>query len=503
MANIIKITAHDGTPIEYIDEIIGQGGLKDVYFSPDKSYVVAFFRSLKKGTTEYSATKDRLIKITGSYRDGIFNQVGSEYWKNVYCWPEKKIVEHNNLIGVVVPTYQKCFFFEFGSNNNDMLGIKGKEKEGKWFSASNRKRFLDDREKGTLATHLKICINLSRAVKRMHAAGLAHSDLSYKNVLIDPVTGNAAIIDIDGLVVPNMFPPDVLGTPDFIAPEVLTSQNLPKEQRILPSRTTDQHALAVLIYMYLLFRHPLKGKKIHHSDSQQDDLLAMGEKALFIEHTTDKTNRPNLKDQKPADFPWIDTDKLPYSILGSYLVELFNKAFINGLHNPQERPLADEWEQALVKTVDLLQPCQNSLCEQKWFIFDNKLKPKCPYCGTEYKGELPVLDFYSPKEKGVGFTYDSRRLMVYNGQNIYQWHVNKYIFPSEKLTDEQRKPVADFQIVNGKWCLINRKLTTMYDKTENKPILVNSKVELTNGKMILLSSENGGRLFSVSLIINV
>jgi tRNA A-37 threonylcarbamoyl transferase component Bud32 len=28
---------------------------------------------------------------------------------------------------------------------------------------------------------------IARAVRRMHAAGLAHSDLSYKNILIDPV----------------------------------------------------------------------------------------------------------------------------------------------------------------------------------------------------------------------------------------------------------------------------------------------------------------------------
>ncbi len=57
----------------------------------------------------------------------------------------------------------------------------------------------------------------------MHAAGLAHSDLSYKNVLVDPVKGNASIIDLDGLVVPGRYPPDVVGTPDFIAPEVVMS----------------------------------------------------------------------------------------------------------------------------------------------------------------------------------------------------------------------------------------------------------------------------------------
>ncbi len=73
----------------------------------------------------------------------------------------------------------------------------------------------------------------------MHSAGLAHSDLSYKNVLIDPVSRTAAIIDIDGLVVPGKFPPDVIGTADFIAPEVLATKHLNKtdQNRKLPNRT--------------------------------------------------------------------------------------------------------------------------------------------------------------------------------------------------------------------------------------------------------------------------
>lgn len=97
----------------------------------------------------------------------------------------------------------------------------------------------------------------------MHAAGLCHSDLSYKNVLIDPELGHACIIDVDGLVVPGKFPPDVVGTPDFIAPEVVKTSHLPKDdpRRVLPSIATDRHALSVLIYMYLLFRHPLRGGK--------------------------------------------------------------------------------------------------------------------------------------------------------------------------------------------------------------------------------------------------
>lgn len=32
----------DGSPVEFMDEVIGSGAMKDVYFSPDKSYVVGF-----------------------------------------------------------------------------------------------------------------------------------------------------------------------------------------------------------------------------------------------------------------------------------------------------------------------------------------------------------------------------------------------------------------------------------------------------------------------------
>lgn len=43
--------------------------------------------------------------------------------------------------------------------------------------------------------------------------------------LVDPSSGSSCV-DCDGLVVPGKFPPDVVGTPDFIAPEVLETRTL-------------------------------------------------------------------------------------------------------------------------------------------------------------------------------------------------------------------------------------------------------------------------------------
>ncbi|NME70125.1 helix-hairpin-helix domain-containing protein [Flammeovirga aprica] len=501
MSKIQVSSIFSGKSYEYIDKIIGSGTMKDVYFSPDKSYVIGFFR-----TKLDIQAKERLETIVKVYRKNIFEQAGGKYWNQLYCWPYD-IVEYKGLWGVVAPAFEKHFFFEHGSVNDDMLQIKGKEKEGKWFaSASHQNRFLDDREKGNFLSYLRISLLISRAVRRMHAAGLAHSDLSYKNVLVDPVGMNACIIDIDGLVVPGKFPPDVMGTPDFIAPEVIMTKHLEltDPNRKLPSIHTDRHALAVLIYMYLFYRHPLRGRKIHDEDPTIDEEKTMGSHALFVEHPTDKSNRPDLSQIKKSYLPYADVDALPYSISGPFLKELFDRAFIDGLQDPLARPTADEWEHALVKTVDLLQPCQNPKCSHKWFVFDNKTKPKCPYCQTEYKGMLPVLNFYSSRGNN-NFRPDNYRLMVYNNQYLYQWHVNRKIFPNEKLDDTKKDPVGYFVFHQNKWLLVNQKLDNLMDMTDSKnptKIAIGKPVEIKDNAKILLSNEDGGRLILVQMVNN-
>ena len=499
MSKTITVTSSiTGKSYQYVDT--GEpmrGGMKDVYFSPDKSYVVAFYRDVQDFNS-----KERLKRIVTQYFDSFFNREGGSYYKDLYCWPTD-VVELNKQVGLIVPCYNKNFFFKKGYLSSDL--IKGKEKEGKWFASAKfrNKQFalrLDDSELGNWLSYFQVCVNISRGVKRLHAAGLAHSDLSYKNVLIDPVSKSAAIIDIDGLVVPGLFPPDVIGTADFIAPEVLATKHLSKTDanRKLPNRLTDLHALAVMIYMYLLYRHPLKGGKVHDLDTEKDDLLSMGEKALFIEHPTDKSNRPKQNQLNPKELPWVDINKLPYTVTGPYLKDLFDQAFIKGLHQPMQRPTADQWEQALLKTTDLMQPCSNPACEQKWYVFDNTITPKCPFCGTRHKGTLPVLDLYYQFKPSV-WKPENHRLMVYNNQYLFQWHVNRNIVRNEKLTAEQKVPVGYFTFHNNKWVLVNQKLTSLKDLSDDKEIPIGSMVELTDGKKLLLSKEDGGRVVIITM----
>lgn len=480
-----------------------QGAIKDVYFSPDKSYVVAIYREIQD-----TNSIERLKKIATNYFHDFFmrDKVSGDFYKNLYTWPTD-VIKIEDKVGIIVPAYSSKFLFKKGYENNALL--LGKEKDGKWFASAKfrvkeSKSKLDKSELGDWLAYFQIGVTIARGVKRLHAAGLAHSDLSYKNVLIDPIQKTASIIDIDGLVVPNLFPPDVIGTADFIAPEVLATKHLDKKDtnRELPNRLTDLHALAVLIYMYLLYRHPLRGGNYFGQlETEEEEDLLMGSKALFIEHPTDKSNQNFQReygDNLKKFYPWTDLQKTPYTITGPYLKKLFDQAFIKGLHNPQERPPAVMWEEALIKTNDLKLQCSNPDCDQKWFIYNNTIDTTCPFCDTKYQYSIPVLDFFAQKQSNT-WTSEDMRLVVYPNATLHQWHANKNIIRNERTTDEQKKRVGYFAFHNNKWVFVNENLTSLKDITEDKEIPMGTMVELTNGKNLLLSKEQGGLLVTITL----
>ncbi|MDR2612065.1 MAG: kinase [Deltaproteobacteria bacterium] len=489
-AQTVTLVARGGRQVQFVEKDPAVGGVKDVYFAPDRSYVVAFYRK-----DPDAAGRERLERLVTTYRRNLLEKEGGSYYKDLFRWPEC-LVEHNGRTGIVVPVYDRRFYFPAGT------GLDGVEKQGNWFtSAKNFNRNLPPGERGNLISYLRICVTLSRAVKRLHAAGLAHSDLSFKNCLVDPSSGSACIIDIDGLVVPGLFPPEVAGTPDFIAPEVMGTIKLPlgDPAKKLPCVDTDRHALAVLVYLYLLHRHPLRGSKVWSLEDEEQESLEMGEKALFIEHPTDPTNRRTVDPKTDGPFlPWIDTGRLPYTITGPYLSRLFRAAFVDHLHDPVRRPTADDWEEALVKTLDLILPCSGPSCPKSWFVFDNTRRPVCPYCGKAYgEPSVPVLDLYSTRD-GSLYQPDNRRLMVFNNQYLYPWHAYRNVFPNGLLAPEQRRPLGYFAFHRGEWLLVNQDLPGLRDG--EVPVPVGQAVKLSDRQRLVLSPGAGGRLAHVTLV---
>ena len=477
-ANTRSATLDNGRIIEYNAEVIGEGGMKTVHFTPDKLSVVCFFKDKNVGADPQR--RARLQSIVGPFNPTTDAQVG-EYWSQLFCWPSGVVAQPE--IGVVAPTYPANFFFETGN-------FKGKEKQAKWFTSPKLRSYLPPEELGDWLKYVHISTRLARAVRRMHSAGLAHSDLSNKNVLIDPKTGGAVIIDCDSLVVPQIYPPDVLGTPGYIAPEVLATQKLEltNSKRNLPGIPTDRYALAVLIYEYLLGRHPLRGPKVNSTISgEEDELLSMGARALWIEDSHDRSNRP--------DAEYL---RVPYTKLGPYLSPLFERAFGEGLHGPNARPDAGSWEQALVKTTDLLHPCPNVNCPQKWFVFDVADK-RCPWCETPIRGQVPLLNFYREGSRGQ-FKSDNHRLVVWQHQRLLPWHIYDNQYAGERA---DKTPQAYFAIQNGEWWLINQAREAMVAvagaNVPNKLIATNEGEILCDGMQIRLSRAGNGRLAVVQM----
>ncbi len=110
-----------------------------------------------------------------------------------------------------------------------------------------------------------------------------------------------------------------------------------------------------------------------------------------------------------------------------------------------------------------------------------------------------MLNLYSNRGKD-SYKPDNHRIMVYSGQYLYTWHSNRLVFPNERLSDEQKKPVGYFSFHNSKWLFVNQKLTGLKDLTAKKPIPINSALELADGQQILLSPEEGGRLVQVQMV---
>lgn len=470
--NTLTATLKDGRTIEYLPDMIGEGGMKRVYLTADRQSVVCFYKDKSAGGDPNRIA--RLESILGRFNPTV-NSPLAKYFSELFCWPTGIIVKPD--FGVMTPVYPSNFKFASGN-------WKGKDKQGRWFSSPKLRKMLPPVERGDWLGYLNLCTLMARATQKMHLTGLAHSDLSCMNVLVDPPSGKCVIIDIDSLVVPGVFNPDVLGTPGYIAPEVLATLNLPlgDPKRKLPSNLTDLHALAVLIYEYLLKRHPLRGPKIHAQTAEEDERLAMGERALFVEHPKDSSNRPTGL-----------TTTIEH--LGPYLSALFIKAFVDGLHEPRNRPAAGDWEAALAKSSDLRIQCGNPACEDKWFIYKEGSRPKCPSCSWGPRGQIPLLEFFYTPRAGQ-FLPEKHVLVGYLKRELHKWHVFRNVRPGPNADN---KVYAHIEFQQGNWLLVNDNLDSMISPGGN-PVPKGKGCLLKEGNEIRLSKEEHGRLVSIKMI---
>ena len=107
----------------------------------------------------------------------------------------------------------------------------------------------------TFAVLLRAGANLVEGFRKLHAKGYCYCDISFANAFFDAASGAALICDNDNVVADNTPDVAVFGTARFMAPEIVLGQ-------ARPSRTTDLHSLAVLLFYILHMGHPLIGRRV-------------------------------------------------------------------------------------------------------------------------------------------------------------------------------------------------------------------------------------------------
>ena len=176
----------------------------------------------------------------------------------------------------------------------------------------------------------KTAFNLARGYKKLHDWGAVYHDISFGNLFFDPDTGDVLICDNDNVSFDKNKEGGVLGTPGFMAPEIVR-----REKR--PSRNTDQYSLAVLLFYLFMVNHPLEGKleaSIKCMDMAAREKL-YGTDPVFIFDPNNKSNRPVKGIHDNATIYW--------PIYPEKLRQMFIKSFTVGLKEPAKRITELEW----------------------------------------------------------------------------------------------------------------------------------------------------------------
>ena len=189
-------------------------------------------------------------------------------------------------------------------------------------------------------------LQLADSYLELHAQGFCYRDISFGNVFFDPDSGEALICDNDNVAVDKQEQSGVLGTPRFMAPEIVRGEAKPSTQ-------TDLFSLSVLLFYMLMVHHPLEGKQ--ELAIKCLDLPAMnrlyGTDPLFIFDPDDDSNRP-----VPV---YHDNAIVFWPLYPQFLRDLFIEAFTVGLHDPLERVRESEWRAAMVRLRDSVFYCAN------------------------------------------------------------------------------------------------------------------------------------------------
>lgn len=237
----------------------------------------------------------------------------------VLAWPQQLVFRDGSPVGFLMPRIDTAQAVEIHSLSNP----------------ANRANPLPSAPQWTVAAtwvHLvTAAANLCLAVDVVHHVDAVIGDFQERNILVAD-TVRVTLVDCDSM----QFTDSVgrqylspLGRPEFTAPE-LAAVDLRTTAR---DKTSDLFALAVHIHLLIMAgNHPfLRGTWV--GPGEQPDALTLARQGNWA--------------GGPGSLLHTHPLAPPVEFLPNEIQALFTRAFTDGARNPNVRPTADEWRQAL------------------------------------------------------------------------------------------------------------------------------------------------------------
>ncbi len=241
----------------------------------------------------------------------------------------------------------------------------------------------------SLKAVVEVCIKIVSAFRLLHNAGYSYQDMNSGNFFMNPKSGKVLICDNDN-VAPNGTNMGILGTPRFMAPELVS--DLSGGTR--PSTHTDEFSLAVVLFFLICRDHPLEGKRsVVPCLTSAIEKKLYGDDPIFVFDPDDDSNRPIKGIHNNVLLIW---DCLP-----KYIKDAFRSSFSKeAIKNPNKRLKELDWLNVLVRFQSDIVRCP--ACKKELFIIDSA-PTNCDVCGKLYtfKNSLELSEYSVPVARGT------------------------------------------------------------------------------------------------------
>ena len=296
-----------------------------------------------------------------------------------FIWPIDTIDSISKYFGYVMPLYDNKQYIHYNKVINQRIKAP------------------------TLKSLAYLSLLTVEALHSIHKNGMAYCDINMGNIQFDLQHNKIVVCDNDNVVL-NNSDVNILGVPEFMAPEVALGKSK-------PNNISDLYSLSILLYTLWFYEHPMEGKKIE--DIKCWDLVAKKKfyhkEPLFVHHPTNKVNSiENMLLYQLSYARWK-------VFAPRRMKEEFTKTFTEGITQPQRRTKTSSWRKLFIEIMSNTINCP-ACGTENIFDPDGDLK----YC-AKCKKEFPPYSYLDINQLG-----SHMRLVITEGQSIFPYHFGDY-----------------------------------------------------------------------------